>query len=151
MFPSRFPPIDIHELCQSGLERGIVEAEGDEAAVFVEGVAEAEGVGFELGPVGAEGGGRHAEDEDAGVFQAVFDFGGDAVAGADLGFVEPDAEAVGGEAAGEVADDGFVLGAVAQEDIEFEVARHWGLLFLFILAKPGPLWPIGGGEARGNE
>ncbi|HEX8071310.1 MAG TPA: hypothetical protein VF546_15245 [Pyrinomonadaceae bacterium] len=103
---------------------GVVEAEGDEAAVFVEGVAEAEGVAFEVRPVGAEGVGGHAEDEDAGVFEAVFDLGGDVVAGLDLPEVEPDVDAVRAEAFGDGAHDVVVVRAVAQEHVVFEFVSH---------------------------
>jgi hypothetical protein len=88
-------------LSKEAFDGGVVKAQGDEAAVFVEGVAEAEGLAFEVRPVGAEGVGGHAEEEDAGVFEALFDLGGDVVAGADFPIVEPDAEAVGAEAFGE--------------------------------------------------
>ncbi len=61
-------PVDVEELREGARGGGVVEAQGEEAAVFVQGIAESEGVGFELGSVGAEGVGGHAEDEDAGIF-----------------------------------------------------------------------------------
>jgi hypothetical protein len=65
----------------------------------------------------------------SGVFEAFFDFGGDAVAGVDFPFVEPDADAVGFEAGGQVVDGGFVEGAVTEEDIVCERVCHmWGMV-----------------------
>ena len=117
-------PVDIKELGEGAAEGSVVEAEGDEAALFVEGVAEAEGLGLKRRPVGAEGVGGHAEEEDAGVFEPFLDPGEDVVAGLEFPVVVPDAEAVGAEAFGEGADGRLVFGAVAEENVVAEVVGH---------------------------
>ena len=91
IFPAPRPPVDIEELPQRAFDGRVIQAEGDEAAFLVHRVAEAEGAGFELRPVGAECVGGHAEDEYAGMFEPFFDLRWDAVAGLEYPFVEPDA------------------------------------------------------------
>ena len=97
---------------------------GDEAAVFVEGVAEDGRVQFERGPVGAEGVGGQEEDEGARGLEAGLYGVGDVVAGADDPFVEPDGEAIGAEVDGDLAGAGFVFGGVADEDVVFVCPGH---------------------------
>jgi hypothetical protein len=58
------------------------------------------------------------------VFEPFFYLGEDVVAGLEFPVIEPDAEAVGAEALGEGADDGLVLGAVAEEDVVSEIVGH---------------------------
>jgi hypothetical protein len=99
-------------------------AEGDEAALLVGGVVEEDGLALEGDPVGGVGVGGHDEEERAGAFEGSVDFKPDHVAGFDLPFVEPDAEAVGFEAFGEVADSGLVFGAVADENVVLESLAH---------------------------
>ena len=58
------------------------------------------------------------------MLEAFFDLVRDTVARADFPLVVPDSEAVGAEAFGEGADDGFVFGAVVEEDVEGEILSH---------------------------
>jgi hypothetical protein len=58
------------------------------------------------------------------VFEGVLGLGMDVVAGFEFPVVVPDAEAVGVEAFGEGVDGGLVFGAVAEEDVVFEIVRH---------------------------
>ena len=78
----------------------------------------------QLCPVRAERIGRHAEDQHARVLQPFLNLSWYAVARFDFPFVEPDADAVAFEAFGEVADDGFVFGAMAEEDVVLEILAH---------------------------
>jgi len=51
-------PVDVQELCQGALDGGIVEPQGNEAALLVQRVAKPEGAGLQLRPVRPEGIGR---------------------------------------------------------------------------------------------
>jgi hypothetical protein len=68
------------------------------------------------------------------------------VAGLEFSVVEPDAEAVGAEAFGEGADDGLVLGAVADENVVVEIVGH-----VCRIAKPRRGWEEFVGQTKGRE
>ncbi len=117
-------PVDIEKLGQRAPDLGRIQPHGDEAALPVQGVAEAKGARFQVGPVRTEGIRRHTQDEDAGGFEPVIDLFGKAVAGFQNPIVEPHAQPVRPQALGDGAHDGFVLGAVAQEYVVLEMFRH---------------------------
>src|ERR1019366_333138 len=116
----RRQPTDVQKLRQRAFGGGIVEAQGNEAALLVQRVAKAVCAGFQLCPVGTERVSRHAEPELTGVLPPFLDLRRVAVAGADFPVIEPHAQAVRPQPLGEGADDFLILGAVAQEDIEGE-------------------------------
>src|ERR1019366_8637349 len=63
----RRQPTDVQKLRQRAFGGGIVEAQGNEAALLVQRVAKAVCAGFQLCPVGTERVSRHAEHEHTGV------------------------------------------------------------------------------------
>ncbi len=123
-------PVDGEELRQRACDFGLVEPQGDEAALSVERVAVTKRVAFELRPIRAERIGRQAQHQDARMFQPVFDLRGDAVAGFDLPLVKPDLQAIGAQTFGHCAHNLFVLCAVAEEYIVFESGHSSPLLSL---------------------
>ena len=66
-------PVDREELRERSGRGRVVEAQGDEAAVAVERVAEAEGLALDRGPVGAERVLGHAQHEHRRALEAVLD------------------------------------------------------------------------------
>ena len=80
-------PIDVEELREGAFGGSLVEAQRDEAALFVERVAETERASLQMYPAEAEGVGRQAEGEGAGLFQPFLYLRGGIVAGVELPFV----------------------------------------------------------------
>jgi len=118
------PPVDVTELPQRAFDGGRVEPQRNEAALLAQRIAKPERVALQLRPVGAKRLRRHAEHHHAGVLQPFLDLRRDAVAGADLPVIELDAQPVRPQRFGDGAHDCFVLRAVAQEDIVFEIIAH---------------------------
>jgi hypothetical protein len=86
----RRAPVDVKELRQGAFDGGVVEPQGNEAALPIQRVAKPERAGLQLRPVRLERLGRHAEHQHARVLQPFLDFRRNAVAGLERPFIEPD-------------------------------------------------------------
>lgn len=124
LFPRLLPPVHVGELPQRILDLGIIQAQGNEAAPGVGGVAEEGGVAFEGYPVGGKSIGRHHQHQRPGLFQALLDLEADQVARLDDSLVEPHAEAIRLQPFGQFTHGGFVFGTLAEKYVIFESNFH---------------------------
>ena len=109
---------------QGAFDGGVVEPQGNEAAIVIQRIAKAKRASLQLRPVGAERMGRHAEHEHAGVLQTGLDFCWDAVAGAEFPFIKPDLQPVPPQPLRHVANDRSVFIAVTEENVVCEIVYH---------------------------
>lgn len=99
-----------------------------QAARLIERAAEPERPRFQLRPLVTVSLRRHAQHQRARLLQAFLNLRRNAVAGLQYSFIEPHAQPVRPQAFGEGAHAGFVLAAVAQEDVVVELVSHNVLL-----------------------
>ena len=112
------------ELLERILDLGVVQPHRDEASLLVGGVAEEGGVALEGHPVGGEGLGGHGQHQGARGFQPPFDGQRDGIAGPDHPLIEPDPQPIPLQPLGQLPHRRPVPGAMAEEDVVFEVLRH---------------------------
>ena len=111
------PPIDVGVAAQHRLDRCVVEPQGHEAALQVLGVAEDGGVVLQAHPVGAEGVGGHAQQQQRRVLQALFNLRGDQIAGLNDPLIKPHPQPGLAQPLGQLPHHRLVGAAVAEEDV----------------------------------
>lgn len=120
----REAPVDGNGLRQGAPDGSVVESQKKEPALLIQRVTKPERAGLQFRPLRAARIRRHAEYEHAGTLQSFLDLRWDAVAGLDLPFLEPHPQPIRPQPLRDVADNVFVLGAVAEEHIEGELLAH---------------------------
>jgi hypothetical protein len=105
-----------------------IEAQGKEAALLVQRVAKPERAGLQLRPARAERIRRYAKHQHARALQPFLNLRRDAVAGLDLFLIQPHTHAVLFQSCGQFTHNRLVLGAVAQEDVKFELLGHTSII-----------------------